>query len=172
MNNNRSEQHDTPYSSEPPKSKDIPVSEAVPAPEEQDASSIPASNPDSEPEPTSGTNSVASMPDAGGGSSAQSESATEAQSPETEAIPIAPETGPASNGTTEAQDPQPGRSEESKGNNTDSIAAPPPDPPTVPKVKIHLVAVGSAPILKRTKFQIGASCAVALLPIGPRVLAP
>lgn len=29
--------------------------------------------------------------------------------------------------------------------------------PAIDKVKVHFVAVGSAPILKRTKFQIGAN---------------
>lgn len=128
-------------------------------PEEQEASSIAPGNP----EPQTGVN-IASMPDAGGGSSMQPESATESQSPATEEKPIAPETSPASNDAAEVQDPRPGVE---KDNNTDSTAARPPDPPAVAKVKIHLVAVGSAPILKRTKFQIGASCAVALLPFCP-----
>ena len=35
-------------------------------------------------------------------------------------------------------------------------AAPPPPPPSDSKVKVHLVAVGSAPILKKTKFTIRA----------------
>jgi hypothetical protein len=115
------------------------------------------------------------MPDAA--TSAPSESPSESQqSPPTEPIPIAPgEPSTASNGSDSEQQgqPRPG-SEEADGlkdnnNHKDgsrSGAADPPhhpppplpvvEPPAVPKVKIHLVAVGSAPILKRTKFQIGA----------------
>mmetsp|Transcript_15171 Transcript_15171/g.31011 ORF Transcript_15171/g.31011 Transcript_15171/m.31011 type:complete len:144 (-) Transcript_15171:269-700(-) len=40
-----------------------------------------------------------------------------------------------------------------------SPKAPPPTPPPKPsngKVKVHFVAVGSAPLMKKTKFQVGA----------------
>jgi hypothetical protein len=135
-----------------------PVSGAVSTPEEeqqQDASSSGAAR------------------GGGGSAAAQSESPSESQqSPPPEADPIEQ---PASNGSATGQRDQArpdgcGPSEEGaeapKGNSqqskdSSSGAGPPPpsavaEPPAVPKVKIHLVAVGSAPILKRTKFQIGA----------------
>jgi hypothetical protein len=162
MNDPSSEQHDdAPSSSEPLNGKESPVeSGAVPAPDEQDdASSLQAASIQLMPElPTSSRGDAAStMPDAGGGGGGSS--ASDSQSPATEEKPIAPAAAPARNAATaEVHDPRPdGSSEESnKVDTKDSSSAPHPEPPIVPKVKIHLVAVGSAPILKRTKFQIGA----------------
>jgi hypothetical protein len=163
MNDDRNGEQlgDATSSSEPQNVKESPVSGAVPAPDEQDALSLQAAASNLE-LPTS-RGDAASMPDAGGGgSSVPAEFVSDSQFPDTEAKPIAPAAAPARNATAEVHDPRHDGSSEGSNkvdtnNNTkDSSSAPHPDPPIVPKVKIHLVAVGSAPILKRTKFQIGA----------------
>ena len=156
MNDHQGEQQDAPSSSSEPLNnlKEGPESEAVPTPEEQGASSIAAGNP--EEEPPAGVVDDTSTLD-GGGSLARSESETESQSPPLEAKPIAPESAPVSNATaTTAKDhPRAGLSEE-ESNERDKVSVTAHHPEPTLKVKIHLVAVGSAPILKRTKFQIGA----------------
>ena len=156
MNDHQGEQQDAPSSSSEPLNnlKEGPESEAVPTPEEQGASSIAAGNP--EEEPPAGVVDDTSTLD-GGGSLARSESETESQSPPLEAQPIAPESAPVSNATaTTAKDhPRAGLSEE-ESNERDKVSVTAHHPEPTLKVKIHLVAVGSAPILKRTKFQIGA----------------
>lgn len=45
-----------------------------------------------------------------------------------------------------------------------------PDSQASPKVKVHLVAVGSAPLLKQTKFQLPAEYQVAALSVRLRKL--